>query len=264
MPYRVDVRGADADAVTRLIDLGALDAELFEDGSIAAIMPDRVGRELVTSALGVGDIEISPAIARDNGSVWLLSPGRIRIGSLWIVPADHKPEPGTLRLVDSSAFGTGLHPTTSLCLEALLDVVRSSAPVSMLDVGTGSGVLALAALMLGVTSARGIDIDERAVHVAAENAKLNSLDHRLTLQCCGPGAVSGTWPLVMANVLPGPLIEMAPALVQRIGRQGTLVLSGIAASIEEDVERAYRRLGMRRAQITARDGWVAVEMRASW
>ena len=87
---------------------------------------------------------------------------------------------------------------------------------------------------------------------------------RLQLTRGGPDAVAGAWPLVLANVLAAPLIEMAPALVRRIGHQGLLVLSGIPASVEREVAEAYRRLGMHYLRTESRSGWVAVIMRASW
>ena len=124
----------------------------------------------------------------------------------------------------------------------------------MLDVGTGSGVLALAALMMGVPRALAIDIDDEALRIAAENARINALGERLRLARGGPEAVTGTWPLVLANVLPGPLIEMAPALVRRVGHHGQLVLSGIPTSVEPDVDRVYRNLGMRRLRVKSRAG----------
>ena len=76
--------------------------------------------------------------------------------------------------------------------------------------------------------------------------------------------MTGTWPLVLANVLPAPLIEMAPALVRRVGHHGQLVLSGIPSSVERDVDQAYCRLGMRRVRAKSRAGWVALGLRASW
>src|SRR5207302_8901086 len=133
-----------------------------------------------------------------------------------------------LRLIDSAAFGTGLHPTTALCLEALGDALQAGIPDTILDVGTGSGVLALAALTMGVPRAVGIDIDDDALRTAAENAQLNDLHERLALVRGGPEAVTGTWPLVLANVLAAPLIDMAPLLVRRVGHHARLVVSGIA------------------------------------
>ena len=134
----------------------------------------------------------------------------------------------------------------------------------MLDVGIGSGVLALAALILGVPRVFGLDIDEEALRVAAENARLNALSDRLELAHGGPDAVGATWPFIVANVLTAPLIEMAPALVRRVGHRGRLVLSGIPASLETDVDQPYRRLGMQHVRVMSRAGWVAIVMQASW
>jgi ribosomal protein L11 methyltransferase len=264
VPYRVDLRNPGDDAFDRLVELGALDAEASHDGRIAALMPDSVAPEQVASALGVDDLLVSPAAGRDDGSVWILHPRAIRIGRLRIVPASAEAEPGALRLVDSAAFGTGLHPTTALCLEALDEAVQISLPDAVLDVGTGSGVLALATLLMGVRTALGIDIDDEALRVAAQNARINTLEKRFQLARGGPETLAGEWPFVVANVLAAPLIEMAPALVRRVGHHGQLVLSGIPASVEQDVVEAYRRLGMRRVRVTSRAGWVAIVMHASW
>jgi ribosomal protein L11 methyltransferase len=264
VPYRIDLRYAGDDALDRLVELGAIDVEFSHDRGIAAVMPDGVAPQQVASALGVDDIRVSPAAGRDAGSVWVLRPRPIHLGRLRIVPAHIEAAPDALRLVDAAAFGTGLHPTTALCLEALDEAVRIVPPDAVLDVGTGSGVLALAALMLGVPRALAIDIDDEALRAAAENARINALDGRLQLTRGGPETVRGTWPLVLANVLAAPLIEMAPALVQRVGHQGQLVLSGIVSSLEQDVDQAYRRVGMRRVRVKSRAGWVALVLQASW
>jgi ribosomal protein L11 methyltransferase len=262
MPYRVDFQG-DADTVLeRLVELGALDVEASTAG-IAALMPDSVKPGDVASALGIADVSVSPAVGRDAQSVWVLRPRAIRVGRIDIRPAGGGPS-GGLQLIDSRAFGSGLHPTTALCLEALDEVVSTAWPASVLDVGTGSGVLALAALTLGVPRATGIDIDADALRAAAANARINGLEDRLQLRPGGPEAVAGTWPLVLANVLAAPLIEMAPALVRRIGHHGRLVLSGIPSSVEPDVDAAYRHLGMRRIESKSRDGWIGVVMQATW
>jgi ribosomal protein L11 methyltransferase len=252
------------DAFDRLVALGAIDVEISNDGAVAALMPDSVAPEQIAGALGADDVSVSAATGRDEDSVWVLSPRPIRVGRLQIVPAHAGAEAGALQLIDAAAFGTGLHPTTALCLDAIEQAVDVGPPNSILDVGTGSGVLALAALMMGVPRALGIDHDEEALRVAGENARINALGDRLQLARGGPDTVTGTWPLVLANVLAAPLIEMAPALVRRIGHQGQLVLSGIPASVEPDVDRAYRRLGLQRVRVTSRAGWVALVLQAPW
>jgi hypothetical protein len=120
VPYRVDLRaGAVEDVLDRLVELGALDVDLPADGRIAALLPDSVSPEQVARALGIAHLLVSPAVGRDAGSVWVLEPRPTEIGRLRIVPAHMEAGPGDLRLADAAAFGTGLHPTTALCLEAL-------------------------------------------------------------------------------------------------------------------------------------------------
>jgi ribosomal protein L11 methyltransferase len=263
VPYRIDISSPPDDALDQLVQLGALDIEPVEDG-LAAIIPDGVTPEVVAHALGVAVVRVSPAIARDNGSVWMLRPRAVRIGSVLIAPPEIAAPAGTLRLTDSTAFGTGHHPTTALCIEALEGIVSITVPESVLDVGTGSGVLALAALVMGVPRAVGVDMDTDALMVASENAHLNNLTHRLQLVPGGPDAVESVWPVVVANILAAPLIEMAPILVRRVGSGGRLILSGIPWSLESEIRQTYQRLGMRHIRSDARAGWVALVVQASW
>jgi ribosomal protein L11 methyltransferase len=263
VPYRIDIYSPPDNALDQLVQLGALDIEPVDDG-LAAIIPDGVTPEVVAHALGVADVNASPAVPRDNGSIWLLRPRALRIGRVLIAPPGVAAPDGTLRLTDSVAFGTGHHPTTALCIEALEEAVNIEVPDSILDIGTGSGVLALAALILGVRRAVGLDIDAAALKIAAEHARLNNMADRLELLLGGPDVVSGVWPLVVANVLAAPLIEMAPVLVRRVGSGGRLIISGIPWSLESEVLRIYQRLGMRHVRSEARAGWTVVVVQASW
>ena len=263
MPYRLTVSGG-GNRFEQLIDLGALDAELAEDGNVTALMPDAVPPEQVARTLGVDRLSMSAATGRDTDSVWVLRQRPIHIGRLRIVPADSDPARGAIRLLDTPAFGTGLHPTTALCLEWLDETLQIEPVDAVLDVGIGSGVLALAALTLGVRNADGLDIDGEALRIASEHARLNGMEARLHLTHGGPDAVNGTWPLVVANVLAAPLIDMAPILVRRLGHRGLLLMSGIPASAESDVSVAYQRLGLRRQRVMSRGGWIALVLRATW
>ncbi len=263
MPYRIDISSPPHNAFDQLVELGALDIEPVNDG-FAAIIPDDVTPDVVAGALGVPNVAVSPVIGRDNGSVWLLNPSPVQIGSVLIAPPDVPAPPGALRLTDSAAFGTGRHPTTRLCVEALQETFTIAVPDSILDIGTGSGVLALTALKMGVPRAVGLDIDAGALKIAAEHARLNNLVDRLQLVLGGPGAVDGVWPLVVANVLAAPLIEMAPILVRRVGHSGRLILSGIPWSLETEVAHAYKRLGMRHLRSVTRAGWTVLIVQASW
>jgi ribosomal protein L11 methyltransferase len=227
-------------------------------------MPDNVSPGEIERVLGIADIVVSTATGRDADSVWILSPRSFRAGRLRIVPAHVDSEPDALKLMDAAAFGTGLHPTTALCLEALDEAMQRAVPNAVLDVGTGSGVLALAALIRGVPRATGTDIDDEALRVAAENARINGLHDRLQLTRGGPEAADGTWPLVLANILPATLMDFAPVLVRRVGHRGQVVLSGFPVTLEPDVSRVYRRLGMRPVDVKSSADWSVVVLQASW
>ncbi len=261
MPYRVDFTHADQAALLRLLDLGVCDVDLGGDGRGAAIVPERVAPADVARVLGTSEIAVSEATGRDADSVWILGPRAARLGRVRVVPASTASasrEPGDIRLIDTPAFGTGLHATTALCVEMIDDLLRVSRVEAMLDVGTGSGVLALAALVLGVPHAVAIDVDADAARAARDNARENGLAGRLHAVHGGLDPIAGRWPLVVANVLAAPLIDMAPALAGRVGHQGWLILSGIQAGLQPDVERAYRRVGMHLMEVRVRAGWVAI------
>ena len=265
MPYRIDISYPASDALDVLVEFGALDVEPVGDEEVAAIMPDSVRPEAVARALGEAKVTISKAVGRDSGSVWLLRPQAVRIGRFLIAPqgADSVADEA-LRCVDSNAFGSGHHPTTALCIEALEEMLAGEPVGSVLDVGTGTGILALAALKIGVPQAVGVDVDADALRVAAQNAELNGFAERLKLVLGGPDAVSGGWPLVVANILAAPLIEMAPVLVRRLRHGGRLILSGIPSSLGAEVGAAYRHLGVRLLESKSRSGWAVVTARASW
>jgi ribosomal protein L11 methyltransferase len=264
VPYRIDVRCEADDACDRLIELGALDVEIGADGDIAAVMPDSVAADAIATAFDGARITVSAAVSRDDGSVWVLRPRACQIAGLEIVPIDQGASPDALRLVDATAFGTGMHPTTALCLAAIAELIAAESPEAMLDVGTGSGVLALAALKLGVPRATAIDVDAAALAVAAENARINGLSERLELRHGGPDSLTDTWPLVAANVLAAPLIEMAPAIVRRVASRGHVVLSGIPGGLAAEVSLGYRAAGLVPLQTRTSAGWRAVVFRASW
>ena len=157
---------------------------------------------------------------------------------LWIDPG----EPGSgqppadriaLRIPASRAFGTGTHESTRLALLALEDEVRPE--TSVLDAGTGSGVLALAAAALGARGAAAFDTDAEAVFVARENVRRHSFGSRVRLFVGSAEAASGRFALVVANMLPEEFLPLLPALAARVERRGRLVLSGIPIERESAV-----------------------------
>lgn len=263
MPYRIDIRHPPSGALDALIHLGALDVEPLDEG-IAAILPDSVTPQELARIFDTARLTVSTAAARDDNSVWLLTVRPVRVGSLLITSPGADAAPNSLRLSDSNAFGTGHHPTTALCIEAIEEIVSFDRPASILDVGTGSGILALTALLLGVSQGVGLDTDPQALETAAGNARLNNLADRLQLTLGGPEAVTGAWPLVVANLLAAPLMDLAPQLVRRLARRGRLILSGIPSSLEREVIRAYQHFGTRHIESKSRNGWTMIIVQASW
>jgi ribosomal protein L11 methyltransferase len=263
VPYRIDVTTLPDPMFEALVDLGALDVEQTADG-FAALMPDSVPLATVTSRVGVGDLRVSDAVGRDDGSVWRLSVRPVRVATFLIAPSGMPVPPDALILEDGPAFGTGLHPTTALCLEAIDGVLADLRIARMLDVGTGSGILALAALRRGVETAIGLDVDPVALRVAAGNARANQLASRFRPVCGSVDAVGGSWPLVTANIRAAELVQMAPLVARRVASRGTLVLSGIAHGVGADLARTYQHLGLHRIAVAERGGWTALVFRPSW
>ena len=263
MPYRIDIPDPPHEVIERLTRLGALDVSSTADG-VGAILSDAVSPDILAVVLGDTSFVVSSAHGRDADSVWLLAPRLLRVGGLTIAPVGTDAPADAVRLEDSEAFGTGHHPTTRLCLEALEQEVRAACPDAVLDVGIGSGVLALAALRLGVPVVTGVDIDPAALAVATRNAAHNGFEHRLRLLGGGPEVVQGQWPLVLANVLAAPLMEMAPMLARRLGHRGRVILSGIPQGVSDDVVRVYRNRGLHLVTHNTAEGWTALVLQASW
>lgn len=186
-----------------------------------------------------------------------------RIGRVVIVPswADEELRRGevAITLDPGMAFGTGLHPTTRGCLELLQTV--EPMPRTVLDVGCGSGILALAALRLGAARAVGLDTDALAVAASRENAERNGLADRFEArEGTLPGAATERVPLVLANLVAAVLVELAASLAAHLAPAGTLLASGIIEPRASEVEASMRTVGL---DVTARrvDGeWVSLRL----
>jgi ribosomal protein L11 methyltransferase len=140
------------------------------------------------------------------------------------------------------AFGTGSHATTALCLAALSDLLGDRPGAAVLDVGTGSGLLAIAARKLGAGRVAANDNDPVAVEVARENAARNGV--ALELTSAPVGAIAGRFDVVVANILANVLVALAPELAAKVAPGGVLLLSGILGSQEEEVRRAAVAAGL--------------------
>lgn len=160
------------------------------------------------------------------------------------------------------AFGTGLHETTSLVAGLLARTALDGAEI--LDVGCGSGILALVALALGAARARAVDVDPDAVAVTRENAERNGMSGRLRADETPVDRVDGAFPIVLANIEAKTLVELASGLLPRVAPGGLLVLSGILApdvapAQIEDVRRAYASL--REQEVVRKGEWIALAAR---
>lgn len=177
---------------------------------------------------------------------------------LWIVPSwatPEQPQAINIRLDPGVAFGTGAHPTTRLCLRWLLEHPPRHARV--LDYGCGSGVLAIAAAKLGAREAVGTDIDPQALAAARANSGRNAVAARYTAPDELP---TGSFDVVLANILANPLRLLAPMLLARLAPGGALVLSGILERQADELVACYGRVDPAlRVGIWAIDeGWACI------
>jgi len=177
---------------------------------------------------------------------------------LWIVPSWHAaPEPDAVNLLldPGLAFGTGTHPTTALCLEWLDG--QNLDNCSVLDFGCGSGILAIAALLLGAPQAAGTDIDPQALEASRDNASRNGIDPARFPVYLPADLPQQPADVVVANILAGPLVSLAPQITTLVKGGGRLALSGILAEQAEEVRAAYA--GAFDLDPTAiKDGWVRI------
>lgn len=165
------------------------------------------------------------------------------------------------------AFGTGHHGTTAGCLEMLESAVGQEHPQNALDLGTGSAVLAIALAKLARVKVLATDIDPVAIDVAAANVALNGVSEQV--QCVTATgfnhpvfAARGPFDLIVANILAGPLIELAPEMVRQAKADGSLILSGILDRQEQAVVDAYVAAGFRHVRTTHLEGWVTIHLKS--
>jgi len=182
---------------------------------------------------------------------------RLVLHPAWLPQEGAGPDDVVVVLDPGRAFGSGSHESTRLALAAIEDLVRPGATV--LDVGCGSGVLAVAACRLGAATATGIDLDAAAVTATATNAASNGVGDRVTADLRPLEAVPGVFDLVVANISAAALLAMAVPLEQRVAPGGALVLAGMLDDQVDAVIAAHR--GSVEVARTAEAGWSAVTLR---
>jgi len=207
----------------------------------------------------IAALQVSTLADRVWEREWLVDFGPMRFGRrLWVAPHESHVEANgdavIVRLDPGLAFGTGTHATTALCLQWLDEHLTPGANV--IDYGCGSGVLAIAAAKLGAASSTAFDIDPQALTATRDNAAANDVADRVQI-VAADAALPSAADVVLANILAGPLVDLAPRFANLVAPGGTLVLAGLLESQAQEVAAAqshwfdvqpYRH----------RDGWIAL------
>jgi ribosomal protein L11 methyltransferase len=281
------LNGLDPDAVeTALLEIGASSITLIDRGDEPVLEPrpgevrlwdDTLVRALFESSLdAIRQLDrlaasLGPHITatarvhavenRDWERVWLTDWKSMRFGRrLWVCPtagdAPDDPNAIVVRLDPGLAFGTGTHPTTALCLQ-ILDALPLSGR-SVIDYGCGSGLLGIAALKMGAAHVIAVDLDPQALLATRENAVRNGVSSAIEVQ--GVPAQLRPADCVVANILAGPLIDLAPLLTEACLAGGDLLLSGLLKTQAYAVKAAYAS-GFDMVQVIGRDDWCCIHAR---
>jgi ribosomal protein L11 methyltransferase len=257
----LSVSGADADLVAALVDDFSPTAIEPRDSDVRVFFATSADREAAHRALssrfGVAALEVSDEdwARRSQENLQPIVVGRLTV---FPSPESRTPTPGAIIIRPSMGFGTGHHATTRLCLDALQATDLTGREV--LDVGTGSGVLAIAAVLLGAAHAVGVDVDADAIESARENLALNpsvrgvEFAERDLMGSPLPDA-----DIVTANLTGAMLVRSASALAGAVRARGTLILSGILVHERDEVRRAFAAL--RIVWERQEDGWVGIAAR---
>ncbi len=199
-------------------------------------------------------------------TLWMKRFKPLRIGRRFLIVPPWSSERGSARsnrivliVKPARAFGTGHHATTAGVLRVLERLFAERSPRSALDVGTGSGILAIAMKLLGAQTVSAIDSDPEVLENARENAKLNQLEAELEFSSAPLNALRWRYDLIAANILAPTLIEMAPTLTRLLAPDGRLILSGILACEASEVLRSYQP-ALRCVSIARDHGWATMVM----
>jgi ribosomal protein L11 methyltransferase len=235
--------------------------------------PDNAMRAALHAAareFGSGNWQIAPLPEADWVAMSHAGLPPVRVGRFLVhgahARAARRVNDIAIEIEAAEAFGTGHHGTTAGCLAAMAELSRAHRFRSVLDLGSGSGVLAIAAAKLWHASALATDIDPRAAEIAAANARANNVGRHVTsITATGfrhPAFEKhAPFDLILANILARPLTELAPALARHLAPGGSVVLSGLLPGQQREIVAAYRNQSLRLARAATRDGWLTLTLR---
>lgn len=255
-------------AITEIDEAKAIyEVSLYVEEDEKAVVQARLAQILGVNQDEI-EIEVLPDIDWVQHSLEGLNP--VRAGRFFIHGSHDRdkvmPNDLAIEIEAGQAFGTGHHGTTVGCLELLAEVMANEKPQNALDLGTGSGILAIGMALIAPIRILATDIDPIAINVAKENFALNGVSDTITaITATGLDddeiASSAPFDLIVANILANPLIELAPQMVPAKAKNGSIVLSGILEEQHDRVVKAYQDQGAKYIKTLHHEGWVAIHLK---
>lgn len=255
-------------AITEIDEAKAIyEVSLYVEENEKAVVQTRLAQILGVNQDEI-EIEVLPDIDWVQHSLEGLNP--VRAGRFFIHGSHDRdkvmPNDLAIEIEAGQAFGTGHHGTTVGCLELLAEVMANEKPQNALDLGTGSGILAIGMALIAPIRILATDIDPIAINVAKENFALNGVSDTITaITATGldDNEITSRAPfdLIVANILANPLIELAPQMVPAKAKNGSIVLSGILEEQHDRVVKAYQDQGAKYIKTLHHEGWVAIHLK---
>ncbi len=255
-------------AITEIDEAKAIyEVSLYVEEDEKAVVQTRLAQILGVNQDEI-EIEVLPDIDWVQHSLEGLNP--VRAGRFFIHGSHDRdkvmPNDLAIEIEAGQAFGTGHHGTTVGCLELLAEVMANEKPQNALDLGTGSGILAIGMALIAPIRILATDIDPIAINVAKENFALNGVSDTITaITATGLDdneiASRAPFDLIVANILANPLIELAPQMVPAKAKNGSIVLSGILEEQHDRVVKAYQDQGAKYIKTLHHEGWVAIHLK---
>lgn len=241
-----------------------------DDAAVLSGVQDGLSELRMFVDIGEGTITCSETEDKDWINNWKQYFHQFYIDDILVIPSweDIKPDDRdrmVLHIDPGTAFGTGMHETTQLCIRQLRKYITPE--TELLDVGTGSGILAILSLMFGAKHAVGTDLDPCAVEAVAQNCEVNGIDRRqfdmmigniITDKTVQDKVGYGCYDVVVANILADVLVPLTPVIVNQLKKGGIYITSGIINDKEETVRKAVEEAGLEILEVTYQGEWVSV------